>query len=448
MKAFKAYDIRGVYNRDWNREDAYKIGFFLPRLLQTKDILVGRDIRVSSNEIFAALAKGINHAGANVHDMGLCTTPFVYWASAHKKFKGSVQITASHNPKEHNGLKVSGEKAMPIGYDAGLKFIDEWMKTEEIRLATTIGEIFELDLRQEYLDFQKSYFVPQNDLKVLIDNSNGMSGLFIEDIFGSNADYINLELDGTFPNHDPNPLNLKNVKQLSDQVKAGGYDLGIIFDGDADRVMFVDENGEFISPDLMIAVLGEYFLKDNVEYPVIQDIRTSRSVAEHLEPLGAKMHIWRVGRAFASPRLKEIGGLFGGELAGHYYFRDFYYSDSGILASILIYQIISSYKSKGVTVSEMISVIKKYENSGEINYTVENKSEVMNIVVEHFVNECTPDTVMDFDGFRLDYPDYWINIRPSNTEPYLRFIAEAKSKEKLDEIVNTVNQIILTSGSS
>ena len=198
----------------------------------------------------------------------------------------------------------------------------------------------------------------------------------------------------------------------------------------------------------MIAVLGEYFLKDNREYPVIQDIRTSRSVAEHLEPLGAKMHIWRVGRAYASPKLKEIGGLFGGELAGHYYFRDFYYSDSGILASILIYRIVASYKSKGVTVSEMISVIKKYENSGELNYTVENKSEVMNKVVEHFVNECTPDRIMDFDGFRLDYPDYWINIRPSNTEPYLRFIAEAKSKSKLDEIVNTVNQIIRTSGSS
>lgn len=448
MKAFKAYDIRGVYNHDWNSEDAYKIGFFLPRLLKTKDILVGRDIRLSSDEIFEALARGINDAGANVHDIGLCTTPFVYWATANKRFKGSVQITASHNPKEHNGLKVSGEKAMPIGYDAGLKFIDEWMKTEEILQASTKGKVFELDLRQEYLDFQKSYFVPQKNLKVLIDNSNGMSGLFIEDIFGSNADYINLELDGTFPNHDPNPLNLKNVKQLSDQVKAGEYDLGIIFDGDADRVMFVDECGEFISPDLMIAVLGEYFLKDKNKYPVIQDIRTSRSVAEHLEPLGAIMHIWRVGRAYASPKLKEIGGLFGGELAGHYYFRDFYYSDSGILASILIYRIVASYKSKGVAVSKMISEIKKYENSGEINYTVENKSEVMNKVVEHFLSECTPDGMMDFDGFRLDYPDYWFNIRPSNTEPYLRFIAEAKSKAKLDEIVNTVNQIIRTSGSS
>jgi len=448
MKAFKAYDIRGVYNRDWNADDAYKIGYFLPRLLKTKDVLVGRDIRLSSDEIYEALTQGINHAGANVHNLGLCTTPFVYWATAQKKFKGSVQITASHNPKEHNGLKVSGENALPIGYDAGLYLIDEWMKTEEIHPEAISGEVFELDLRKEYLDFQNGYFEPQAGLRVLIDNSNGMSGLFIEDIFGNNADYINLELDGTFPNHDPNPLNLKNVKQLSDQVKAEGYDLGIIFDGDADRVMFVDENGEFISPDLMIAVLGEYFLKDKKEYPVIQDIRTSRSVAEHLVPLGAIMHVWRVGRAFASPKLKEIEGLFGGELAGHYYFRDFYYSDSGILASILIYRIISAYKAKGVTVSQMISVIKKYENSGEINYTVENKSEVMNLVVEHFVNECTPDSVMDFDGFRLDYPDYWINIRPSNTEPYLRFIAEAKSKAKLAEIVDTVNQIIRTSGSN
>ncbi len=444
MKAFKAYDIRGVYDLDWNRHDAYKIGFFLPRMLNSTQILVGRDIRLSSDEIYTELCRGINDAGANVLNLGLCTTPMVYWATAHKGYKASVQITASHNPKEHNGLKVSGAGAMPIGYEAGLKLIEGWIKTEMIQVVGVRGTIKDLDLHMEYLQFLLKFYKAQPQLRVAIDLSNGMAGLFATEIFRDSVDFINVELDGSFPNHDPNPLNPKNVEQLSSLVRNGNYDFGMIFDGDADRVMFVDESGQFISPDLMIAVLGEYFLKDKGDKHILQDIRSSRSVAEHLEPLGAKMHTWRVGRAFATPKLKELDGVFGGELAGHYYFRDFYFSDSGILAAILIYQIIANYKSQGVSVSKLISRIKKYENSGEMNFTVAHKEEVMQRVVDFFIKQQEPDSIMDFDGFRLDYPDYWLNIRPSNTEPYLRFIAEAKTGRQLNEIISAVKRLIDT----
>ncbi|HOU82328.1 MAG TPA: hypothetical protein PLK62_03940, partial [Bacteroidales bacterium] len=220
-------------------------------------------------------------------------------------------------------------------------------------------------------------------------------------------------------------------------------DFGMIFDGDADRVMFVDEKGKFISPDLMIGLLGHYFLEErNQKGKVLQDIRTSKSVAEYLEPMGGEIVMWRVGRAYAATKLREIDGIYGGELAGHYYFRDFYYSDSGLLASILITNIISDFIKKGYKVSEIIAKIKKYENSGEINFKINHKLEAMNAVKDYFINEQQPIAFYDFDGYRLDYNDWWFNIRPSNTEPYLRLIVEAKNNELLEEKLKIINNII------
>ncbi len=442
MKAFKAYDIRGVYKRDWNEDDAYKIGYFLPRLLRTKEILVGRDIRLSSDEIFDSLAKGIMDAGANVHDLGLCTTPMVYWATGKLEFEGSVQITASHNPKEYNGIKVSGARAMPIGFDAGLKKIKNWMETEDPIPVTHRGSLKSLDIKADYLNFLSTYRSDLEEFKLAIDSSNGMAGLFVEQIFGSDPDYINTKPDGNFPGHNPNPLELDNIKQLSEMVNKGDYDLGIIFDGDADRVMFVDERGEFISPDLILAVIGNYFLNEGEPQRVVQDIRTSRSVQEYLQAKGAEMYTWKVGRAFAVPELRRVNALFGGELAGHYYFRDFFYSDSGILAALIVCDVLSKNKAEGTSVSEFISHISNYYSSGELNFVIQDKEAAIEQIIQYFQKRQKPISIMDFDGYRLDYKDYWINIRPSNTEPYLRFIAEARTKEKLDEIVEEVRGIL------
>ena len=366
----------------------------------------------------------------------------VYWATAKKGFTGSVQITASHNSKEYNGMKVSTTNALPVGYDAGLKQIEEWMKTETPVPVACGGGVRKMDLRSDYLDFLRSYVPDISDLKLAIDLSNGMAGYFVRDLLGDQPVYLNEQPDGDFPGHDPNPLNPDNLTELIHTVKTGGMDAGIIFDGDADRVMFVDEEGTFISPDLMIALMAEYFLDGQADQRVLIDIRTSRSVAQRLEELGAEVHTWRVGRAFASPKLKEINGVFGGELAGHYYFKDFYYSDSGILAALVILKILAEYKKQGISLSQVISRIKKYENTGEMNFTIHQKEEAIARISRYFTELEKPASIMDFDGIRLDYPDWWINIRPSNTEPYLRFIAEAGSREKLDEIVEAVRKIL------
>lgn len=441
MKAFKAYDIRGVYNKDFNSEDAYKIGYFLPRLFQTTKMLVGRDARLSSDEIFDKLALGICDAGADVYDAGLCSTPMVYYGTAHFGFDASVQITASHNKADHNGMKVSTTGAMPVGYDNGLNLIEKWMKEEPITVHHKRGTIIAHPFADIYLSFLKNYVSDYSGLKLCIDLSNGMAALFAKELLGTNHRYLNADIDGTFPGHEPNPLEQHNLLQLKQAVAEQKADLGIIFDGDADRVMFVDENANFVSPDLIIALLGHYFAQKGNTGIVVQDIRTSKAVGEYLKPLGFSMTTWRVGRAFASRKLKELDAVFGGELAGHYYFRDFYYSDSGLLACLLVLQVFSHMHKKGVSFSQAISNISVYKSSGEINFTIERKQEAMDAVKDFFFQHETPVAFYDFDGYRLDYNDFWFNIRPSNTEPYLRFIAEASSSEKLDSVVDRVRYI-------
>ena len=261
MGAFHAYDIRGIYNVDFDKNTAYKVGYFIPELLKTDKVLVGRDCRVSSDEIHEYLLKGITDAGADVYDIGLSTTPMVYFGTANYGFKASVQITASHNPKEYNGMKVSCENALPIGYDTGLGQIEAWINAgKATQVAEKRGQVFQKDIREDYLAFLKKYMGDLSGLKLAFDLSNGMSSLFAKQIFGDAPEYIFDTMDGTFPNHEPNPLVHKNVVALEELVKKTGADAGVIYDGDADRVMFVDEKGNFVSPDLMIAVLGHYFI--------------------------------------------------------------------------------------------------------------------------------------------------------------------------------------------
>ncbi len=444
VRAFHAYDIRGVYGTDFDKEDAYKIGFFLPELLNAKRVLVGRDDRISSPEIFEYLCKGINDAGADVFDAGLTTTPMIYWGTAKYKFDASVMITASHNSKEYNGMKVSGKDALPIGYDTGLNEIEK--KINENIIITpkeARGKIVASGFKEDYLDFQRNYLTNLSGLKISIDCSNGMAGLLIKDLLKEQPVYINETLDGTFPNHEPNPLIPENLIQLQETVLKNRSDIGVIFDGDADRVMFVDENAKFVSPDLIIALLGHYFLEEKgLRGNVLQDIRTSKAVGEYISKLGGTMHTWRVGRAYAALKLREIDGIFGGELAGHYYFRDFYYSDSGIMASLLVLRLVNRFKKEGKSFSQIIDTIKKYANSGEINFRVEKKKEAMDAVKKAMTEKEKPDAFFDFDGYRVEFSDWWFNIRPSNTEPYLRLLVEARTEELLAKKVSLIKRVI------
>ena len=444
MGAFHAYDIRGVYNVDFDKEVAYKVGYFIPELLAADKVLVGRDARVSSPEIHEYLLKGITDAGADVYDIGLSTTPMVYFGTANYGFKASVQITASHNPAKYNGLKVSRENALPVGFDTGLGQIKDWIEDgRECVPAPVKGQVHMMDIKADYLAFLLKYKGDWSGLKIAMDVSNGMASLFVRDIFGDQPAYIYEQMDGSFPNHEPNPLVQENVADLKKLVAETKSDIGVIFDGDADRVMFVDENSRFVSPDLMIAVLGHYFLKERGEKGYVhQDIRSSKAVGEYLAPMGGVMNTWRVGRAYAALKLREIDGVFGGELAGHYYFRDFFYSDSGLLAAILILNVVAKMKAQGVSLSQLIARIEKYQNSGEINFRVEDKKGAMDAVRDYFMSTEKSTAYMDFDGYRVEFPDWWFNIRPSNTEPYLRFLCEANSKELLDEKVAKVREIL------
>jgi len=443
MNAFKAYDIRGIYNKDFNKSDVYKIGYFLPQLLKTNKVLVGRDVRESSPEIFEYLCKGINDSGSDVYTIGLSTTPMVYWATARFGFDASVMITASHNPREYNGLKVSRTNALPVGLDTGLGELKEMIENADIKVSSEKGRIIEYSVKEAYLDFQRQYLADISNLKIAIDFSNGMAALLVKDLLGNQPICIFDELDGTFPNHEANPLEPENIVDLQKLVAENKSDIGVIFDGDADRVMFVDENTKFISPDLIIALLAHYFLEEKgLKGNVLQDIRSSKAVGNYIRKFGSEMHTWKVGRAYAALKLREIDGIFGGELAGHYYFRDFYYSDSGIMACLIVLEIVSKLKAKGIKLSEAITGISSFFNSGEINFRIEQKQEAMDAIRDHFSSQEKPEAYFDFDGYRVEFKDWWFNVRPSNTEPYLRFLAEATDKELLENKVAEVRKII------
>ena len=434
MGAFKAYDFRGIFSKDFDLETIYKFGFFLPSLLHADKVLIGRDMRLTSDDMFHALARGITDAGADVYDMGLTTTPMVYYFTAKHGFEASVMITASHNPKEYNGLKVSRKDALPVGFDTGLGELEQKVLHEEVVITNPKGKIVDYPVKEEYLQFQSQYHYNIDNLNLVMDCSNGMATILVKEIFGNQPLYLFDTLDGTFPNHEANPLEPENIVALQEKVRETKADIGVVFDGDADRVMFVDEHGDFIPPDLMIAVLGHYFIEEkNIQGLVIQDIRTSKSVAEYLEKMGREMYIWRVGRAYAAMKLREIDGAFGGEYAGHYYFRDFFYSDSAMIAAQVLLHVFAEMKKKGVSVSQLIGRIRRYANSGEINFTIEEKKAAMEAVVKMAVAQEKPERILDFDGYRVEFPDWWFNIRPSNTEPYLRLLMEARTEALLAE---------------
>ncbi len=444
MNAFHAYDIRGIYGQEFTKEDVYRMGYFLPGLLKAENILIGRDARLSSPEIFETLCRGITDAGADVSNAGLTTTPMIYWATAKYKFKGSVMITASHNPKEYNGLKISSTDALPVGYDTGLNRLEKLITNHHnITAVTKRGTVKEFNFIADYLNFQRQYLDFENNLKVAVDCSNGMAGTLVRGLYGNAPVYLNDTPDGTFPGHDPNPLNTENLKPLQKKVTEEHCDLGVIFDGDADRVMFVDEMGNFVPPDLIIALIAPYFIKkESSGLKVLQDIRTSRSVTEYIERMGAQVHMWRVGRAYAALKLREIDGIYGGELAGHYYFKDFYYSDSAFMAASIVLGILNKASKSGRSFSRLISEIKKYANSGEINFRINEKQKAMEAVKDYFMTNEEPIAFYDFDGYRIEFDSWWFNIRPSNTEPYLRLLVEANTPEKLDDKIRHIKSLL------
>ena len=466
MSFFKAYDMRGTFGVDFDLDMVYRVGRALPQVVKGNRWLVGRDCRLTSPEIRDALVAGLTEAGVEVTDLGICTTSMVYFFTGEDGFDGSVMITASHNPPSDNGLKVSCFGARPVSYASGLAEVEKIVEglgegvRQETRDANEVGRETRdenarcetrdagketRDARQEfharYLDYMKAKLPAGLDtLKFAADCSNGMSSLFVHELFPK-AVIINDDRDGNFPAHSPNPLKPESRVQLGQVVREQGLDCGVIFDGDADRAMFVDENGEFVQPDYLIPIVAKATVGEDARQEtgdvegrrsVLHDIRTSRGAIEALREAGFEPVMVPVGPALAKPMMRELDAPVGGELAGHYYFKEFHFCDSGILAALRVLGEIAAAKKAGKSFSEMMRPItSRYANSGELNYKTEDKDGAIRRVLAAASAFGAVTARSDIDGIRLEFADGWFNVRKSNTEPYLRLLVEHRSKETL-----------------
>jgi len=425
--------MRGEFGVDFDLDTVYRIGRWLPVVLNARRVLVGRDARLTSDAICEALCRGLVEAGCAVDDMGQSTTPMVYFFTAEKGYDASVQITASHNPANHNGMKVSRAKAVPVGYDSGLGELEKRVASGLLPPEQAGGSCSTVQYRDAFVEWLRKHTPDLSGLRYAVDCSDGMAGLIIRDVLGNEPVYLNDQPDGRFPHHAPNPLEVENCEQLMQVVKKQGLDVGVIFDGDADRVMFVDEKGAFIQPDYLIFVIAQQLLRLEPKGAIVlHDIRTSRGVIDALIRIGATPEMGKVGHAFAKKLLRETGAVVGGELAGHYYFRDFFCCDSGEYAALVVLGALAEAKAHGFTLSQLIAPLRCYANSGEINFRIEKKDEAIATVRQALTAFGPPTAFYDFDGIRVEYEEWWMNVRKSNTEPYLRLIVEARDPEMLE----------------
>jgi len=443
---FKAYDIRGVYPEQINKEDAWKIGGATARFLHshvgddgqeqanTKSLCVGRDMRTHSGPVAKALIEGMKAAGANVIDIGMTDTPQMYFAINYLGACGGVQVTASHNPAQYNGFKISGLQAKPVGGDTGLKDIERIAMALEHTNDKTSGSVEKRDLTAEYKHHVLQFLRPiAEKVKVAIDASNGMAGKMVPAIFSDlpiEIIALNFEHTGTFK-HEPNPLVEKNLAEVKRAVKKHKCHFGVCFDGDADRLMMVDQNSETIGCDLMTALMASYFLEKEPGATIVYDLRSSRVVAEEIIKHGGTPRRERVGHSFMKKTLRDSHAVFGGELSGHFYYRDNFCADSGMITLAHVLNIVGE---AGLPVSELVKPLRRYSHSGEINFEVENKQAKIEELAEKY-----RDGQIDYlDGITIGYKDWWVNCRPSNTEPLLRLNVEAKTKSLLDEKLSEI----------
>jgi len=461
---FKAYDIRATYPDPLNEQAAWKIGCATGRFLKQQPgqgsdldhtVLVSRDMRPHALPLARSLIEGLRAAGMDVIDLGMCDTSFIYFAINHLKCTGGIQTTASHNPVQYNGFKISGQQAKPIGAATGLQEIQAIAESlgEPGSIAPT-GKLTQRDLWHDYRQHILKFYTPgKRKLKVVIDASNGMAGKMIPAVFddapGLQIIPLNFQITGCFV-HDPNPLVAANMKPTQEGVVTHGADLGVCFDGDADRCILTDEKGEIIGCDHLTALLAEHFLAQSPGSTVLYDLRSSRTVPEAIRQHGGVPQRGRVGHVFMKALLRQTGGVFGGELSGHFYFRDNFFADSGAIAFGAVASILSHTDQP---LSQLIAPYKSYPQSGEMNFRVvlkdgqtpdSAKQDVIHRLKQRYANRADHD---DLDGVTIDAWDrheggWWFNVRPSNTEPLLRLNAEAKDQATLDQLLNDLQPML------
>ncbi len=451
-KIFKAYDIRATYPNPLNEEAAWKIGHataqFLKRSRQNAadkvkledTMVVGRDMRTSSPALAKSLIDGLRSVGMNVIDLGMIDTSMIYFAINYLDAVGGIQTTASHNPAQYNGFKISGPKARPIGAASGLDDIKRITASLRVGQTGLSGKLTEQDLWPEYRRHVLKFLDLKRPVKVVVDASNGMAGKMVPAIFDGipNLQIVPLlfEITGSFT-HDPNPLVEQNLDMLKARVAQEKPDLGVGFDGDADRCIFVDENQKMIGCDMITALLAQDFLRlpQNKGSTIVYDLRSSHAVAEEVKAAGGVPRRERVGHAFMKKTLAETKAVFGGELSGHFYFRDNFYADSGAIAFARVLSVLSS-QSKPI--SQLVAPLHRYSQSGEVNFQIEDKDGKIRELADTYKKG----QVDYLDGITADFGDWWFNVRKSNTEPLLRMTLEAKTPQLLEEKFAELKKIL------
>jgi phosphomannomutase len=424
-KIFKAYDIRGVYPEDLNEEIAEKLGHAFVAFLDAEKVVIGRDMRPHSKPLFDALAKGMTDQGADVVDLGMCSTPMSYHANGKLGADGSVIITASHNPAEWNGFKLCRENAIPISGATGIQDLERMVAEEDWPESDRVGTVSSYDITPEYDQFLEKHIEFEGKPKIVVDYANAMASFEIAGI----EKYFEIvplykKLDGTFPNHEANPLKTDTLDALRAKVKEVGAAFGAGFDGDADRCGFVDDEGEIIPMDLFTALIARDILSKGPA-TILYDLRSSRVVRETIEANGGEAVMSRVGHAFIKAQMRECDAVFAGELSGHYYFKENYTTESQGLALIMLANLVSK---TGKKVSELVRPLRKYHASGEINSKVEDVA----VILDELRAEYADGNLFELDGVSVEYDDWWFNVRSSNTEPLLRLIVEADTKGKME----------------
>jgi phosphomannomutase len=442
---FKAYDVRGLYPGEINEDAARLIGRGFASYLNARQVAVSRDMRVSSPSVAAAFIDGVRAQGTDVVDYGLCATDMMYFAVVRDGLDGGAQITASHNPGEYNGIKMVRREAFPLSGDAGIGDIRDMIAGGTLPApAATPGRLETRDLLDDYVEKVMSFIDPSviKPFKVVLDAGSGMAGLVAPRLFDRlpcRTTKLCFEIDGTFPNHEANPLIEENRRDIVERVIAEGADIGIAWDGDADRCFFIDGTGEFIAGDFVTALLAEAALIKSPGQKIVYDVRASYAVKDTVAKYGGTALMNRVGHAFIKRRMREEDAVFGGEVTGHYYFRDFYYADNGFIPALLILELMSR---KNMTLADLLEPLRaKYFISGEINTRVSDIATVKARLAALAARYQDGHTYT-LDGFSAEYPDWHFNVRGSNTEPMLRLNLEALTPELMaqrrDEVLSVI----------
>ena len=437
---FKAYDIRGTYPDQLDDQTAYAVGLGLATLLKPKRAVIGHDMRVSSEALNSAVIKGLTEGGANVDNIGLVSTDGMYFAVGKYGYDCGVMITASHNPPQYNGMKICEKAAVPLSGDGKLGEVREIILDDKFEKAATLGAVTRKSIISDFVDHILSFVeIPKiKPFKIVVDAGNGMAGMIVPEVFKRLPCQLipmYFELDGTFPHHPASPIEPENVADLKAKIKETGADLGAAFDGDADRVFLIDENCKTLGGDMVTALVAKALLKKNPGSTVLYNLICSNAVPEVIESSGGKAIRTRVGHALIKPLMRKYDAIFGGEHSGHFYFRDNWFADSGLIAFLVCLELISEADAP---LSKQVRAFDRYFRSGEIN------SEVKDIPAKlREIERVFHDGEIDkLDGVTIRYKNWWFNVRPSNTEPLLRLNVEADDEKTLEETTARVLEVI------